>query len=143
MAGFVVERDVSDHFRFSPIQTDLAQELCRDYDMPLDVSTAILIDEQGAHSHSTAILRLGLHLGWGYAVVSRMAILLVPRIVRDFGYSLFARNRGRIWKAFKRMTGLSDTRMEPYRDHVVGLVEPLDPGWGFDLIISPTMTPKS
>ena len=143
MAGFVVERDVSDHFRFSPIQTDLAQELCTDYKMPLDVSTAILIDEQGAHSHSTAILRLGHHLGWAYAIVSNMAMLLVPRIVRDFAYTMFARNRGRIWKFVKRMTGMGDTRMEPYRDRIVGLVEPIDPSWGFDPVISPTTPPKS
>ena len=135
-----MERDTLDHFRFSPIQTNLAQELCRDYNMPNDVSTAIFIDEQGAHSHSTAVLRLGRRLGLGYAIVSWMALCLVPRVVRDAAYSLFARHRGRMWKIVKRMTGMGDTRMEQYRDRVVGLVEPIDPSWGFNPSSS---TPKA
>ena len=140
MAGFVLERDRADHFRFSPIQTNLAQELCRDYNMPRDVSTAILIDEQGAHSHSTAVLRLGRHMGLAYAMVSLIAIVLVPRIIRDAAYSMFARNRGRIWKSVKKMTGMGDIRMEQYRDRIVGLEEPIDPNWGFDNV---STTPKN
>lgn len=142
MAGFVLERDPLDHFRFSPIQTNLAQALCKDYKMPQDVSTAILIDELGAYSHSTAVLRLGLHMGSAYAILSRLAIILVPRVVRDTAFSMFARNRGRIWKTVKQMTGMGDTSMKKYQDRVVGLVDPMDPSWGFDSLSSVT-TPKN
>jgi predicted DCC family thiol-disulfide oxidoreductase YuxK len=126
----VIERDATDHFRFAPIQTALAQDLCEQYDMPSDVSTAVLIDEDGAHSRSTAVLRLFLYMGTVWRWMG-LAGLLVPVFVRDACYAVFARNRGQIWGAVKRVTGRGDTYMEPYRHRILGLEEPLDPSWGF------------
>ena len=74
MAAFVAERDPSDHFRFAPIQTDLAQNLCQEYKLPQDVSTAVLIDELGGHTHSTAVLRLLLRLGFFYKILGLAAL---------------------------------------------------------------------
>jgi hypothetical protein len=79
-------------------------------------------------------------MGLAYAMVSLIAIVLVPRIIRDAAYSMFARNRGRIWKSVKKMTGMGDIRMEQYRDRIVGLEEPIDPNWGFDNV---STTPKN
>eukprot|EP00934_Nitzschia_sp_Nitz4_P005290 Nitzschia sp. Nitz4//scaffold19_size178191//104730//105310//NITZ4_001985-RA/size178191-augustus-gene-0.109-mRNA-1//-1//CDS//3329540705//5280//frame0 len=131
LAGFVLERDVTDHFRLVPIQTKLGQELCRAYDRPADVSTAVLMDEQGSHTHSTAVLRLFLYMGSGYPILGWIALYMVPRVVRDFAYTAFARHRGAIWKLVKYVTGMGDTSMAPYRDRVLGLEEPIDPSWSF------------
>jgi predicted DCC family thiol-disulfide oxidoreductase YuxK len=100
--------------------------------MPVDISTAILVDEQGAHTHSTSVLRLFLYMGFAYEWMGLLALRVVPRFVRDAAYRLFARNRGQIWIGVKRVTGMGDTWMEPYRDRVLGLEEPLDPSWGFE-----------
>lgn len=105
--------------------------------MPQDVSTAVLIDERGGHTHSTAVLRLFLHLGSFYRYLGLLA-LMVPRFIRDAGYTAFAINRGRIWKIAKRITGMGDTSMEQYRGCILGLVEPIDPDWGFDQTTSKT-----
>lgn len=99
--------------------------------MPQDVSTAVLIDEQGGHTHSTAVLRLFLHMGVFYKYLGLVA-LLIPRFLRDAGYTAFAANRGRIWKIVKNITGLGDTMMDKYRDRILGLVEPIDRRWGFE-----------
>lgn len=100
--------------------------------MPTDVSTAVLVDDEGAHKESASILRMFPYMGFPYNVLGPVA-LLVPACVRDAGYRLFARNRGTIWKGVKKVTGLGDTHLYEYRQGVVGLPEePLDAGWGFN-----------
>ena len=130
----MLDRDRHDHVRFCPIQSRLAQRLCAEHNAPADVSTAVLIDEAGAHTKSTAVLRLFCWMGWPFALLGRAALLL-PAFLRDGAYGIFARNRGAVWKTVKRCTGWGDTRMEPYRDRIVGLEEeqqPLPESWGFD-----------
>ena len=126
----MLDRDWADHFRFSPIQTDWAKAVCQQYEMPVDLSTAVLLDEQGAHTNSTAVLRLFPHLNFPFNVLGRLG-LLFPIYLRDFAYRLFARNRGTVWRCLKR-TGWQTPVMEGYRDRIIGLEPPLDPGWGFD-----------
>lgn len=120
-----------DHLRFSPIQTDFAKDMCKRYEMPFDVSTAVFIDENRAYKDSSSILRLFPYMGLPYNLLGPLA-LLVPAIIRNFAYRRFARNRGAIWKSVKRVTGMGDTRMEQYRDRILGLQDPPDPpAWGF------------
>lgn len=121
---------MNDHVRFSPLQTTFAKNACNERNLPTDVSTAVLIDKEGGHTHSTAVLRLFRHMGLPYTLLGRI-LLFIPAIIRDFGYRLFAKNRGTIWKGVKKMTGMGDTILDEYRDRIVGLEEPLDPGWGF------------
>jgi predicted DCC family thiol-disulfide oxidoreductase YuxK len=99
--------------------------------MPPDVSTAVLIDERGAHTHSTAVLRLFLHMGVFYKYLGLLALGMIPRFLRDAGYTAFAANRGRMWRIVKQITGMGDTSMERYRCCILGLAEPIDPSWGF------------
>ena len=119
--------------RFSPIQTKFAQELCVEYAMPNDLSTAVLIDEHGAYKESTAILRIFPHLNFPYNIIGQIG-LLIPEPIRDAGYNLFAQNRGAIWKYVKKVTGIGNPSLQGYRSRMLGLEEedhPLDPGWGF------------
>lgn len=132
MAGFALDRDKTDHIRFAPIQTDLAQKLCQEYGAPSDVSTAVMIDEAGKHTQSTAVLRLFLHMGSFYKCLGLVAMWLFPSFFRDAVYGAVAANRGRIWTMVKKVTGMGDTSMGKYRDRTLGLVEPIDPSWGFE-----------
>ena len=132
--GFCVERDTTDHLRFAPLQSPLAERLCKEYDMPCDLSTGILIDETGSHRDSTCILRMLLFLSFPWPWIGCLA-LWVPTVIRDAAYRLFARNRGAIWKKIKQVTGLGDTMMHKYRRVVLGLDEvpkPFPKNWGFD-----------
>jgi len=69
-------------------------------------------------------------MGFPYTLLGAL-LLLIPACARDVGYKLFAKHRGAIWKRVKRTTGMGDTYLVEHRDKMVGLVEPLDPGWGF------------
>ena len=98
--------------------------------MPSDLSTAVLFDERGAHRDSSAVLGLFPHMGMPYSALGFLA-MCVPACIRDWAYQSFARRRGTIWKQVKRVTGLGNTQLAEYRDHILGLEEPIDPGWGF------------
>lgn len=101
--------------------------------MELDLSTAILIMNHGevVHTHSASILELFQFMGFPYSSLGPV-LLMIPVFLRDYGYKLFGRNRGDIWKLVKRVTGLGDTIMTNYRDQIVGLEgETLPDSWGF------------
>lgn len=127
---FLIARDTHCHLAFSPIQTELAQELCREYSMPADVSTAVFIDGEAAYKSSSAVLRALRHIKHPWSGVALVA-LGVPPFIRDAAYGLFARNRGAIWKGVKRVTGMGDTVMTDVRHHCYGLKDDLPEGWGF------------
>ena len=128
-----MDRDAADHIRFAPIQTNLAQSICLEYDEPADVSTAILIDEEGSHTHSSAVLRMFLHMGFFYKWFAIVAMIVFPAFLRDAVYKQVAKNRGKIWKGVKKVTGLGDTVMEPYKNRILGVDDYSgnQEGWGF------------
>ena len=130
--AFVAERDSHDRVRFSPLQTPLSQKLCGEFGIQLDLSTAVLIEsttsdqDQTAvavyYTHSDAILRLFPHLGFPYSVAGPLLLFWIPKFLRDYGYRIFARHRGTIWKCIKRcFTGLGDTSLYAVRDRIVGV----------------------
>jgi predicted DCC family thiol-disulfide oxidoreductase YuxK len=129
----------TDAVRFAPLQCDTAQDICRDLSIVVDMSTAVLIVDHGRiiYTHSASILRMAQYIGRPNAIIGLLLLYLFPRFVRDFGYGLFARNRGDIWKGIKRITGLGDTLMtdDLYRSKIVGLdweqIATFPASWGF------------
>ena len=125
-----MDRDSNDHIRFCPLQSALGQRLLTEHEAPIDCSTAVLIDGEGVHTESAAILRLFPSMGFPWSVIGPIG-LCVPRIVRDAAYRAFARNRGPIWRCVKAAAGLGDTTLEKHRDRMLGLEEPIPEDWGF------------
>jgi predicted DCC family thiol-disulfide oxidoreductase YuxK len=140
LVQFVIQRDHTDAVRFSPLQSPVAQEVCRDLHITIDLSTAVLILDHGRviHTHSSSVLQLFRYLGFPYATLGPV-LLFIPPLVRDYGYALFARHRGNIWQFVKRITGLGDTIMTEYRPKIVGIegtsMESMPSSWGFSPII--------
>ena len=90
-----MERDAFEHVLFCPIQSKLGQQLCAQHNMPVDVSTAVLIDGTGAaHKESDAVLLLLPWMSFPFPILGRIA-LYVPRFIRDPAYRCFAAHRGR------------------------------------------------
>lgn len=133
----MADRDSQDRVRFSPLQTLLSQKLCAElfgaqhHQVNL-FTTAVLIEsrEEDLHpvvtnyyyTHSDAILRLLLHLGFPYSVAGRLLLFAIPKFLRDYGYRVFARHRGTIWKGVQRVTGLGETSLYAHRDRILGVV---------------------
>jgi predicted DCC family thiol-disulfide oxidoreductase YuxK len=88
---FVIRRDTGAVFRFAPLQGETARDRLPDADVR-EVNTMVLCDEQGIFRKSTAAVRILSRLGGVWRVIGG-ALRLMPRPLRDAGYSLVARYR--------------------------------------------------
>jgi predicted DCC family thiol-disulfide oxidoreductase YuxK len=90
---FVLRRDSGGKFAFAPMQGETAQTYgARLPADPGSADTVTLLDGDGAHIHSEAVLRVMLGLGGMWGVLAMLG-RKVPRPVRDSIYSWVARNR--------------------------------------------------
>ena len=64
--------------------------------LPLDVSTVVLVDEEGAHTRSTAALRVLARCGLPWSLL-HYTMIWIPRPLRDIGYRAVASVRYRIF----------------------------------------------
>ena len=92
---FVIARDKSKRFRFTPIQSAYGTRLARAFGIdPVDPDTNAVVHGGRAHLKSDAALTVLSNLpGWGWT----RALFAVPKPLRDAVYSLVARNRYRIF----------------------------------------------
>jgi predicted DCC family thiol-disulfide oxidoreductase YuxK len=88
---FVMRRDTKGVFRFAPLQGETARGRLPDGDVR-EINTMVLCDEQGIFRKSTAAVRILTRLGGIWRIVGG-TLRLVPRPLRDAGYSLVARYR--------------------------------------------------
>lgn len=103
--NFIIKRDKKDHFRFAPLQSQFAQELCKKYDIDiLKMESVLLIEKQKLYTQSTAALRISKKLSGLWPVL--YTFIIIPTIIRNPLYNLIARNR---YKWF----GKKDTCMIP------------------------------
>ena len=81
---------------FAPLQSQIGQDYLRDHSLKTDLSTVVLIDEDGAHLRSTAVLRVLRSCGQPYSALAVLALWL-PTPLRDLGYRLVASSRYRLF----------------------------------------------
>mmetsp|Transcript_686 Transcript_686/g.1572 ORF Transcript_686/g.1572 Transcript_686/m.1572 type:complete len:165 (-) Transcript_686:546-1040(-) len=93
---FIVDHDPSARFQFAPLQSELGTSLLDKHGLKPDLSTVVLLDERGVHVRSTAALRILLFCGFPSYLLYYM-LILVPRPVRDLGYTLIAASRYRLF----------------------------------------------
>lgn len=128
-----MERDTADHIHFYPLQSSLGMQLLTEHGAPIDISTAVLIDEKGVHTESAAILRMLPSMGFPWDVLGPVA-LCVPACVRNSAYRAFSRHRGPIWGGVKRVMGWGDTTLHEYTDKCPCLAlepKPWPVAWGY------------
>jgi len=88
---FVIRHDQAGVFSFAPLQGETARQRLPEADVR-DLTTVVLCDEQGIFRKSTAAARILIQLGGAWRVLGT-ALRLVPRPLRDAGYSVVARYR--------------------------------------------------
>ncbi len=90
--AFIIKRDQSEAFVFSPMQSAYAQEIIRRSGVDtIGVDTFMLIKYEKVYLWSDAALEITKDLS-GYWYLFRV-LKVVPRFVRDYFYKLFARRR--------------------------------------------------
>lgn len=105
--NFVIEHDSEGYFKFAPLQSEAGRTLAAEFGLasktaeqpPADdmipIDSVILIEDGKAYTHSTAALKIARKLGrpWSWLY----ALMIVPVVIRDFFYRLFAKYRYRIF----------------------------------------------
>ncbi|MBB3110293.1 putative DCC family thiol-disulfide oxidoreductase YuxK [Paenibacillus phyllosphaerae] len=93
ITAFVMTRDAARRFQFGSLQSPAGLQLLREYQLPLDMNTFVMIQEDRAYTKSDAALRVLRQLGglWPLASIS----IIIPRALRDFVYDRVANNRYR------------------------------------------------
>ncbi|MGY3584404.1 putative DCC family thiol-disulfide oxidoreductase YuxK [Bradyrhizobium sp. USDA 4341] len=96
---FVIARDTTRRFRFTPIQSDYGTRLAKTFGIdPEDPDTNAVVHGGIAWMKSDAALTVLSHLpGWRWT----RALFAVPKPPRDAVYSLIARNRYKIFGKYE------------------------------------------
>jgi len=89
---FALRRDRSQALRFVSNHSSLAQQLLASVNLVgADAETVVVVEGDAALVRSSAMIFVASRLGWPWSMLA--IFRLVPRFLRDWGYSLVARNR--------------------------------------------------
>lgn len=89
---FIIDHDPKERFVFAPLSSELGQQSLKArglVDPTLD--SIVVIDGPRAHTHSSAVLHVARHLSGPWPAF--VALLAVPKRVRDRAYRAFAKRR--------------------------------------------------
>ncbi|KGA97470.1 hypothetical protein AJ85_13800 [Alkalihalobacillus alcalophilus ATCC 27647 = CGMCC 1.3604] len=92
---FLLKHDKQQHFKFASIQSKIGQQLIQEYRIDPTVDSVIVIEQNKAHLHSDAVLKIIPKLSWYWQWLRLFKV--VPRRWRDRFYFWFAKNRYRFF----------------------------------------------
>jgi predicted DCC family thiol-disulfide oxidoreductase YuxK len=88
---FIIKRDKKGLYKFASIQSDAGQKIIRNYGVPPNINSTILIEDNKYYFKSTAALRICKNLNGGWKLFHYL--LFVPKPLRDYFYEIVAKNR--------------------------------------------------
>lgn len=90
---FIIRHDPKENFQFASLQSDIGQELMKNFQVPNDVNSVILIKGERFYTQSSAALHIcrGLEGPWKCFAL----LWIIPRPIRDIFYRIVAKNRYR------------------------------------------------
>ncbi len=94
--NFMIKRDPSAKFAFTPMQSELGEQLLRLHGISTeDTDTLLLIKQGKAYVRSNAALEIAKDLSGYWYLLNVLKVL--PRPIREGCYRLLARNRYRLF----------------------------------------------
>src|SRR4051812_46711507 len=103
---FILKRDAKDHFRFATLQSEFANNVLRKHGLNAEkLESVYLVLHPGQPTEivqvsSTASITIGRELGWFWRMMGNL-LSIVPKPIRDWGYSVIARHRYRIFGKYE------------------------------------------
>jgi len=89
---FILKRDSKDYFRFSSMQSEVAEQLSNEFNIPKGFYQSLVLKENNSvYFKSDAVLRIAKKLKGLWPVF--YVFILVPKPVRDYIYNIIALNR--------------------------------------------------
>ncbi len=90
--NFVIKRDKKAILHFAPLQSDIGQQLLKEYHLPNDEMRSFVFIEKGkAYTQSTAALKVCKYLSSLWSLC--YAFIIIPKFIRDGIYNWIAKNR--------------------------------------------------
>jgi len=105
--NFIIRHDRDKKFRFAPLQSEIGRGYRAKYSIGENVDSIVLIENDRAFTHSTAVLRILRTLGG--LISAAFVFTVIPSPVRDWLYKTFAKYRYRLF-------GKKDVCMVPTPD---------------------------
>lgn len=94
--NFIISKDKKNLFKFARLQGNAGKFLLDQHNLKTDLSSLILIDNGKVYDKSSAVLNIAKNLGGIYTLM--YFFIIIPKILRDYLYTLFARNRYRFFR---------------------------------------------
>ena len=90
---FIIRHDPNAHFQFASLQSPQAQKCLAGHRLEGYSESIVLVEDSKIYNASTAALRIARRLSglWSLFYV----FIIIPRPIRDWVYSIIARNRYR------------------------------------------------
>ncbi|WP_318508794.1 thiol-disulfide oxidoreductase DCC family protein [Bacillus sp. T3] len=88
---FIIKRDNKAIYKFTSIQSDVGQKILQKYKVPTNVDSLILISNNKYYTKTSAALRICKNLKGGWQLLQ--CLLIVPKPIRDFFYTILSKNR--------------------------------------------------
>lgn len=108
---FILARDRTGTMRFTPLQSDVGEAVKARHAFLRDVDSVVFLEREGdderVYVRSAAALKVAEYLGGPWRAL--LAFRILPAVVRDGAYDLFARYRYRFF-------GKAEACMIPSRD---------------------------
>ena len=93
---FVIKRDHDSKIKFAALQSAPGQYLLSKFDLPVnDFDSFVFIDGEKYYTRSTAVLKVLKTIGGWYQLL--YIFIIVPAFIRNWIYTLVAKNRYRVF----------------------------------------------
>lgn len=93
---FIIKRDQKSIFKFTPIQSPIAQNILSENGAQnSDLDSFVLIEDGKKHIKSTAGLKVLKMLGWPLNIF--YIFIIIPAPIRDVVYNLIAKSRYKVF----------------------------------------------
>jgi predicted DCC family thiol-disulfide oxidoreductase YuxK len=89
---FILKRDSKDYFRFASLQSDIAEKISDEFNIPKGFyKSLVLIENNRVYFQSNAALKIARKLRGLWPIF--YVFILIPKPVRDYIYNIIAINR--------------------------------------------------
>ncbi|MBS1492428.1 MAG: thiol-disulfide oxidoreductase DCC family protein [Bacteroidetes bacterium] len=94
--NFIIDRDKKNIFKFAALQSEKGQEILEYFSLPKDdFDSFVFIENDKVFKKSSAALKIANKLGGIWKIF--YPLIVVPKFLRDFFYSLIANNRYKLF----------------------------------------------
>lgn len=88
---FIIKRDPTGYFKFASLQSEIGQQLLKQYRVSKQIDSLIVIEKEKVYIKSSAALQISKKLSGFWKCFTILRVL--PPFFRDFLYDLVAKNR--------------------------------------------------